>query len=394
MRRAWLAFLMTAILWTSAQSWAASFEVVLVTAPTAENSSAGRSFAGIVTDPKRPVRHAVTLALHESSQSLATLNVTTVLNTLVLRSDQDLGPQLSDVGANQLVILDLPLAMFEETARVLSGRGAILVNVRHRDAALREILCQADLYHTIPSERMYFDALGQFLIYRGWRRVLVVHGPTTEDIARTDALTQSLEKFGANITDIRPFTLSHHPDDRDQNNPEFLTGGASYDVVAVIDSARDFGRSLQFSTRQPRPVVGDVGLRPRAWHGALERYGAPQLNARFQAEIGEGGLSSMTDEEFSAWAAIKFVTNTLQPSHIENSAIQLKRVFSDPEGRVDLYKGTRGSFRRWNHQLRQPMLLATEDAVIAVSPLPKFLHPTHYTDTLGLDQPESRCQLQ
>ena len=86
---------------------------------------------------------------------------------------------------------------------------------------------------------MYFDALSQFLVYRGWRKVLIVHGPTESDKQRTDILKQSLEKFGADISEIREFTLSHHPDDRDKNKPEFLTGGASYDVVAVIDSAFD-----------------------------------------------------------------------------------------------------------------------------------------------------------
>ena len=129
---------------------------------------------------------------------------------------------------------------------------------------------------------MYFDALGQFLVFRGWRKVLLVHGPSENDKRRASLLAQSIKKFGANVVDERTFSLSHHPDDRDENRPDFLTGGVSYDVVAVIDSNKDYGRYLQYSTRSPRPVVGDIGLTPVSWHRTLERYGAPQLNERYR----------------------------------------------------------------------------------------------------------------
>jgi ABC transporter substrate binding protein (PQQ-dependent alcohol dehydrogenase system) len=244
---------------------------------------------------------------------------------------------------------------------------------------------------------MYFDALSQFLIYRGWRKVLIVHGPTDNDKQRTEILKQSLEKFGADLSEIREFTLSHHPDDRDKNKPEFLTGGASYDVVAVIDSAYDFGRYIQYSTRRARPVVGDVGLTPMGWHRTLERYGAPQLNERFQTFLPDQPLSAteaLSDTEFAAWSAVKLITNSLHVIDSTDSVIQPRHILSHPEAQVDLYKGTRGSIRRWNHQLRQPILLTTGDAVIAVAPMPKFLHPKHYVDTLGLDEPESPCRMQ
>ena len=58
----------------------------------------------------------------------------------------------------------------------------------------------------------------------------------------------------------------------------------------------------------------------------------------------------------------------------------------------DLYKGTPGSFRAWNHQLRQPVLLHTHNAVIDRAPLPGYLHQHNHLDTLGLDAPENRCR--
>jgi len=42
-----------------------------------------------------------------------------------------------------------------------------------------------------------------------------------------------------------------------------------------------------------------------------------------------------------------------------------------------------GNFRPWNGQLRQPILLHTERAVIAVAPVEGFLHHRNTLDSLG-----------
>ena len=375
---------------------AATFHVVIVTASGAESGTRGQSFAGIQTRVERPVRRGVELALFESTTSFKAYGVVPELKVIDLNGQQSIESQLAQIPTDALVILDLPKSEFTQVATTLDALDRVIINVRHPDADLRDQLCLPSLYHTIPSERMYFDALGQFLIHRGWRKVLVVHGPSKRDKVRTEILTKSLKKFGAEISDIRQYTLSHHPDDRDKNKPEFLTGGASYDVVAVIDSDKDFGRYIQYSTRRARPVVGDVGLTPVGWHRTLERYGAPQLNERYQKFDQSNPLSSqeaMTDAEFAAWSAIKLITNSLNVAKMNRPTISPRQILEHPDTQVDLYKGTRGSIREWNHQLRQPILLATGEAVIAVAPMPKFLHPKHYVDTLGLDKPESPCQL-
>jgi len=372
-----------------------SFEITVVTSKTEDRASAGKSFAGITVKPQRPVLRAVELALYESSTLFETLGVQATINQLELNPEVDLQEQLSSVSPSSLLILDLPRESIEPVAALADKLKIVSVNVRHSDASLRESLCLQHVFHTIPSDRMYFDALGQFLIYRGWRKVLVVQGPSEVDNNRALTLVESLEKFGASIVDKRTFTLSHHPDDRDENKPEFLTGGVSYDVVAVIDSKKDFGRYLQYSTRSARPVVGDVGLTPTSWHFALERYGAPQLNERYRSfKKAEplGPQVAMTDAEFAAWSAVKLITNSIN-SRQKGSDLDLMAVLTDPASQVDLYKGTRGSVRHWNHQLRQPILLAAPETVVAIAPMPKFLHPKHYVDTLGLDEPESKCQL-
>ena len=51
------------------------------------------------------------------------------------------------------------------------------------------------------------------------------------------------------------------------------------------------------------------------------------------------------------------------------------------------------SFREWDQQLRQPILIVHPNAIVSVAPEPGFLHQRTPLDTLGFDQPESACKL-
>jgi hypothetical protein len=44
--------------------------------------------------------------------------------------------------------------------------------------------------------------------------------------------------------------------------------------------------------------------------------------------------------------------------------------------------------------LRQPVLLADARSLVSVSPQPGFLHQFSELDTLGIDQPETKCRMQ
>ena len=55
------------------------------------------------------------------------------------------------------------------------------------------------------------------------------------------------------------------------------------------------------------------------------------------------------------------------------------------------FKGQKVTFRNWNGQLRQPILLYDGMITVSVSPQDGFLHQVSSLDTLGLDRPESQC---
>ena len=59
---------------------------------------------------------------------------------------------------------------------------------------------------------------------------------------------------------------------------------------------------------------------------------------------------------------------------------------------IDGFKGGTVSFRPWDGQLRQPLILAHGDGVAAVAPLEGAMHPRERLDTLGADEGESPCK--
>ena len=50
------------------------------------------------------------------------------------------------------------------------------------------------------------------------------------------------------------------------------------------------------------------------------------------------------------------------------------------------------SFRAWDGQLRQPLLLSDGQSVISMAPVDGMLHAKNTLDTLGADAPEKLCK--
>lgn len=283
------------------------------------------------------------------------------------------------------LLLDLPEEQMEEVLE-LGITDVLLFNIRHKDKKWRSRHCAPNFLHTMPSRAMLSDAMAQHLRFQNWSRILIMHGETPADIAELEAVEASARKFGLSIDERVSFQLTNDPRRRDLNNVRLMTSGGTYDTVWLIDSTGEFGRYVPYATAQPRPVVGSEGLSARAWHWTLERYGAPQLNQRFR----RGAKRDMRSLDWAAWAAVQSVVSAVKESGSGEIDILISTLRS-PDIIIDLYKGMRGSFRSWNGQLRQPVLLTTTNAVISIAPLDGFEHQFDRQDTLGIDERESGC---
>jgi ABC transporter substrate binding protein (PQQ-dependent alcohol dehydrogenase system) len=285
------------------------------------------------------------------------------------------------------VILELPAAGVTQAVAAARGKDLLLVNAAAAEDALRGPQCAAFLLHTLPSHAMQADALAQLLVSRKWNKPLVLSGPSREDALLLAAFQRSAKRFGIKPAAQRAFKLSADPRERELGNIRLLTASADYDVVAVLDAAGEFARELPYRTVLPRPVVGSSGLTAQAWSPFYERNGAPQLSRRFSRRSGR----AMGSYDWASWMAARAIVEAVAQQQASGVAQQLKAL-KQGEVAVDGYKGQRLSFRAWDGQLRQPMLLAHGNGLVELAPVEGFLHQRTALDTLGYDLPETGCK--
>jgi ABC transporter substrate binding protein (PQQ-dependent alcohol dehydrogenase system) len=287
----------------------------------------------------------------------------------------------------KLVLLDAPGDVVEALGQRTRGQDLLLFDLTALDDGLRQEKCQPHVFHVAPNHAMLMDALAQYLVARKWRAALVLRGTGAADAALLGAFDRAARRFGVRIVETRPFVLGRDPRERGQNNVALLTAGADYDVVVVLDTDGEFAREVPYAVQRPRPVVGSAGLVADWWHWAWERHGAPQLNNRF-ARVAR---RPMTGYDWSAWLAFKaIVEGVVRTRSTEPRAIA--SFLTGEQAVLDGFKGNRLAFRRWDRQLRQPLLLTTGNWVVERAPLDGFLHARNTMDTLGFDEKESRCK--
>ena len=301
--------------------------------------------------------------------------------------------KLVDSG-HQFVLVDAPAQVLLALADAAKGKDVLLFNVSAADVRLRQEDCRANVLHTAPDVAMLADALAQYLVWKKWQRWFLVNGVFPEDQAYRDAIRRSAKRFGAEIVEERAYkeTPGARRSDTGQQRiqqqmPVFTQAAPSYDVLIVADQREVFGPYLPFRTWDPRPVAGTAGLKAMSWHPAHEQWGATQMQNRFQRFADR----FMLPLDHQAWIAVRAVGEAAS------------RTQSGDYGPIDAYirgdsfdlaafKGQKVTFRKWDGQLRQPIIIAEAELPVSTSPQSGFLHEHEDVDTLGIDAPETECE--
>jgi ABC transporter substrate binding protein (PQQ-dependent alcohol dehydrogenase system) len=168
--------------------------------------------------------------------------------------------------------------------------------------------------------------------------------------------------------------------------PVFTQRAPEHDVLVVADESEVFGAYLPYRTWDARPVVGTSGLVPTTWHPAHESWGGTQLQSRFE----RAAKRHMTPRDYQSWEAMRIIGEAAVRTK-SNDVKTLRQHILSPDFGLGAFKGQAVTFRSWDRQLRQPILLTTLQMVVTVSPQQGFLHQRFETDTLGVDEPESKC---
>ncbi len=295
----------------------------------------------------------------------------------------------------QLVVVDLPASLLLRAMALPEAEGLTLLNIGAPDDALRNEQCRRGLLHILPSRAMLADALAQYLAVKRWRNIFLAVGPEEGDRLYAEAVRRAARKFGLRIVADRPWTHDPGAQRTDTGHlslaaeaARFTQGAAAHDVLVVADEANAWGDNLSYRTTEPRPVAGTQGLTPTIWSRVHEQWGATQLQRRFRAHAGRW----MTPRDQAAWLALRAIGEGAVRARSSDPAAVVTYM-RGPAFELAGFKGTRLTFRDWDGQLRQPVLLAAPRALVSVSPQPGFQHQFSELDTLGTDRPETRCRL-
>ena len=293
----------------------------------------------------------------------------------------------------RLFVVDAPAGLLLQLAGAKGAGNAVLLDATSTDDRLRGADCRANTLHLLPSRAMLADALMQYLVTKGWTRIMLLTGRDADDTLYAEAVRQAAAKFQVTIRADRPWSFNPAAQQADtghyQVNDEVVraTQGVSYDVLVVADEAGNFGDDLAYRTDLARPVAGTQGMVPEAWAHAMDEYASTQLQTRFHRMAGRW----MTPRDYGAWLAVRAIGEAATRSASADPA-RIIAYLHGADFTMSGYKGPELSFRAWDGQLRQPVLLATDRSLVSISPQPGFLHQTNELDSLGPDAPETACR--
>ena len=335
------------------------------------------------------------LAIDDSNTTGQFQNQSFALINRPVKTLEDVAAAMSALAGEKVgfVVADLEAEALLKAADLGKANGQIVLNASAPDERLREEDCRANVIHVAPSRAQLADGLAQYLIWKKWRKWLLVTGSHPKDKLFGEALRHAALRFGAKIVAEREFTDTGGARRTDsgiveiqRQMPVFTQEAPDYDVLVAADESEVFAGYLPYRIWDARPVAGSAGLVPVSWNGAFDEWGAVQIQSRFTRAFHR----PMSALDMQAWSAGRMVGEAAANAKSADTAV-LFAYMKSPDFALAAFKGQKLTLRDWNLQLRQPILLFDGRNTVSVSPQEGFLHQVSELDTLGLDRPETKC---
>jgi ABC transporter substrate binding protein (PQQ-dependent alcohol dehydrogenase system) len=337
------------------------------------------------------------LMLKEGNQAGNLVGHSFELIEAIVPEDGDVVAKAKEVLAagERFIIADLEPADLVAVADLPDAKDAIILNIRSSATSLRQEDCRVNVFHVIPDYAMRADALAQYLIWKKWPRWFVIRRDTPQDQDYLAQVKRSATRFGGKVVSEKVYDLPPGARNLDSGHqqiqaqiPMVTEEAYDHDAVWVLNSDDDFGDYLMYRTYLPRPVVGTQGLQATAWDKSYTESGA----MHFQNAIPRLAKRPPVERDYTAWLAFRALADSAMKSG-KTAPAEVKAYMLSPEFKLEGFKGQAMSFRAWDHQMRQPVILGGGTRVpVSTSPQEGFLHPTNITDTLGFDAPETKCK--
>ncbi|HEY3066204.1 MAG TPA: ABC transporter substrate-binding protein [Methylomirabilota bacterium] len=272
-----------------------------------------------------------------------------------------------------------------DALRDAAADGVLVMNVGAADDRLRNERCDRRLFHVAPSVSMAVDALTRWVADQRKLTRWAVEGDGSARATEMDAaVRRAVGRLGGSV--VEPAAAEMR-----------MLAGTDDAVRSALARARAEGWA-----EQAAGIGGDVplalapdeaaGIWVMGWHPELERFSARELNARFRRRFN----APLTETSWAAWAALKLVGEAVVRGNATGAAGIVTFLESAPP--FDGHKGSALTFRRWDHQLRQPLYVVAarrrEDVGGRRGPFAVVVDvPGTDLDNIGTSAADSRCRL-
>lgn len=337
------------------------------------------------------------LMIKEANQAGGFVGHNFELVEAIIPPDGDLIAKAKEVLADgdSFIIADLEPDDLLAVADLPEAKNSVIMNIRSSATKLRQEECRPNVFHVIPDWAMRADALAQYLAWKKWPRWYVLRRDTPEDQDYLAQVKRSAARFGAKVVNEQVYSLPPGARNLDSGHqqvqaqiPMETQSAPDHDVLWVINTEDDFGDYLMYRTHLPRPIVGTQGLQATAWDKSYTESGGMHL----QNAIPRIADRKATERDYTAWVGVRSIADSVMKSG-KTTPQDIKAFMLSPDFKLEAFKGQALSFRDWDHQMRQPIILGGGTRVpVSTSPQEGFLHELNLTDTLGFDRPESKCK--
>lgn len=292
--------------------------------------------------------------------------------------------------------------------------GVVFLNTMSRSEALRGARCHRLTFHIEASLAMYTDAVGQWLVRGAKQARWGFLTPETEAGMEMERLAKrTVGRYGGNVV-AREVVAANTRDYRAsleglvKGDPDvIIINLAGPSLLAVLAQYTELGlkpqvagasmETTEFWQAEPKKLTG---VWPALWFYGFRKYSGRELNKRLSERLGHPADS----HAWASYTAVKAVWEALLRGGRSDASGLVS--FFEQEGGIDAHKGVPLTFRSWDHQLRQPLMVLRcaipapgkprWDIFDEVGEVPLRGTPGEtraaVLDSLGLSAAESKCE--
>jgi ABC transporter substrate binding protein (PQQ-dependent alcohol dehydrogenase system) len=278
--------------------------------------------------------------------------------------------ELAGKAKSVAVLGGLDEATCRHMAQALAAHRVLYVNAGSPAESLRGAGCHRTAFHVEVSLAAYADALAVYLVRQAKAgRVALLTGEDAAGRNLEGAVRRAIGRAGGTIVE----TTTAAPGTSDfravlspllKAGPQALILNlAGPDLYAAVRQAREGGAAIPLLAPLVEPVEAwavDAGALPDAWPSLWSHdfrpYSGRELNSRFRKGLGRPGESRM----WAHWCAVKVLWEAVLKRGSTAPADLIP--FLEGDVTFDGHKGMGLSFRPWDHQLRQPLLILRRES--------------------------------